>query len=168
MSESDRTPREEIAKRTAEAGAGMVAAAKGIALDQMWQSQEAYQNRVNDSHALGQKLLGEEPMKRKAEGNRSLVITGDINASNAGEVPGIIAGLTGQPVQPKPKSLLRKLAVPTLLTLGALGAGGLGFSLPFIMDKLKPDQYNTYDIRKWIPGEEGSTDVPTTGTNPNP
>ena len=124
----DRPPLKEIGKRTAEAGAGLVAAAHAVALKNFNVDQAAYRGRVKDSHRFGMTTAGmkEEQMapstsEDEDENMGDIIVTGDVYGNRA------IEALQGQPPSTGPRSLgiLSKLIVAASLLAGGAGAGVL-------------------------------------------
>ena len=77
---------EEIAKRVGEAGAGLVAAAKGVATQNFVANQSAHRRRVEDSHRLGMKTLGmtdDDFSKPEDENVGDVIVTGDVYGDEA-------------------------------------------------------------------------------------
>ena len=128
----NRSPMEEIAKRVSEAGAGLVAAAKATAVQNLVANQSAHRRRVEDSHRLGMQTLGmmEESdfAKPGDEDVGNIIVTGDVYGDEAVKMLG-----TGQvPATTVPPSLLARAA--PLLLAGALGASGVG--VPWLVASL--------------------------------
>jgi phosphoenolpyruvate-protein kinase (PTS system EI component) len=130
---SDRPPMEEIAKRTAEAGAGMAAAAKAIALEGMRANGHEYRQRVRDSHALGMRLLGydvgENGNGAMSSGAGDIVVTGDVYGDEA--VNALRKRVMGMAPQPAPAKTNNPLVAAALGA--ALLAGGM--AIPKFLEK---------------------------------
>jgi len=80
----ERSPLQEIAKRTAEAGGGLAAAVKAAAVQNYVANQNAYRKRLYDGHAAGMKALGFEASKQDEDSDvGNIIVTGDIYSDDA-------------------------------------------------------------------------------------
>ncbi len=154
-----RTPNQEIAKRTGEAGAGLAAAASAVGLVDHREMLRDHAARIRDGHRLQMALLGikaEEP--KPEEDDMGIMVTGDINVYG-GDAKGVVEAIKGAANQkpeatPQPTPTAPQVTTPTnttaatqpsdpqtsvLLTigkalavaaLGMSGAGGAAYMLP--------------------------------------
>ena len=134
---TDRPPIQEIAKRVGEAGAGLVAVAKAISVDDFATAQEDYRQRVRDDHALGTQLLGAEPKltvpKESEEMRRVIMVTGDVYGDKAAETLNRIANNPPQPQGTQAKEPVTTLAKAALAAALLAGGGGAGLGIPWLM-----------------------------------
>lgn len=75
------TATQEAAQRTAQAGAGLLAAARAIAIQDQQRSLTSHARRVDDSHRAQMRALGMEDIADRAEPDDmgNIIVTGDIN-----------------------------------------------------------------------------------------
>ncbi len=177
LSSLDRPPLAEIAKRTAEAGGGLAAAAKAAAVAGFVQDQAAYRKRVQESYAAGVSAMrGELPAAvepGKGE-DVNLIVTGDlygdeaVKALRAINTPAIPAPtVPGPPTPPPIPAVAPPLSTGAKWLIGtAIGAGLLGgIGGPWAVWLSKPatppapttttivQPGTDYDVQKFIPTE---------------
>jgi hypothetical protein len=142
----DRTPMQEIGKRTAEAGAGLLAAAKAGAVQNEVANQAAHRRRVQDAHNYGRGLLGEEVSSQGGDDVGNIVVTGDLygdeavkmlhRINQANKEPEVEMPPTPEPTPEPPRepSLLSQIA-PLVLAgvLGGAGGAGIGAAIVLAM-----------------------------------
>lgn len=140
---SDRPPLEEIAKRTGEAGAGLIAAVHAGAVREHVNAQGAYARRVADDHAAGMVTAGMaeagdfSPPEDESMGN--ITVTGDLygdTAVNALRDQIVNAPGTQSPMPPPespPPTETRGMS-PLAKALVTLGAAALipGIGVPLL------------------------------------
>ena len=159
---ADRTPREEVAKRVAESGAGLATAAHGVAVANFARNTRDYAQRVRESQRLGNQVLADgkidpQSLGEDDMGDINLVVTGDLYGDKAVEaVKGKQAA--EMPADSKSPSLFAK-AAPYLLAAVLGATGGIGALLPSILNRDDPpaaadtDTTRRVEVEKWIPGE---------------
>jgi len=150
ISTNDETPIQEISKRTAEAGAGLAAAAKAVALADHRRMLHDHANRVQDSHECQMRAAGFEPKDRGGEDDEmgDITVTGDIHYQQPPDAKQKTAGGVSD--------TMKKAALGAAL---AASGAGLGIGIPWMLgafDKDAPavqstDTRNEYDIEKYIP-----------------
>jgi len=148
----DRDPMTEIGKRTAEAGAGIAAAARAAALENFRANQTAHRKRVADSHAAGMQAMGFEVDQMEEDAMGDIIVTGDIYSDTAiNALKGqMLPQLQNQEPQEQPKTesqskgLLKSLA-NTALGAALLASGaGLGSGIPWLLGAFdKPELTDT-------------------------
>lgn len=150
----DRSPIDEVAKRVSEAGGGLAAAAKAIAIENYRANQQSHRRRLADDHKLGMKLNGLEPSEQAQPEDDlvgDVIVTGDIYSDRA--IQALSRGDTAAPEvsapDPAQPSLLAK-AVPYVLA-GTLGAAGVG----------APWMYSALTEEKVTPPAVAATDTDT-------
>ena len=154
---ADRPPMEEIAKRTAEAGAGLAAAAKAVALQDHQRMLRDHADRVKDGHRWMAKVSGADVTDREGDDMGDIIVTGDIYGDQAVKALGRVNGAR-QVSQPPPpaetKPSLASKAMPWLLA-GAAGLGGAGLASSLIdrepVIEIPAVEMPQYDVEKWVP-----------------
>lgn len=126
---SEKTPIEEITKRTAEVLPGMVAGAKAVGLMNHMQSLKDHRQRVMDSHRIQMKALGMEPSQPanpeagEDEMGDQIFICGDITqaqpAAGGGQQP-VAEKMAILPAETPPSTsgVLKKVAAGAALVAG--------------------------------------------------
>jgi hypothetical protein len=120
----------EIAKRAAEAGAGLAAAAQAAATQNFVANQTAHRRRVEDSHRHGMKLLGmqdDDFAKSEDETVGDVIVTGDVYGDEAVKMFNRAGSQEAAPTPEAPAAAPGLLAkVAPLILAGAIGATGMG------------------------------------------
>lgn len=155
----DRPPLAEMAKRAAEAGGGLAAAAKAVALGNFATESAAARQRVHDSHVLRNKLLGGDPKEEPADMG-TIIVTGDLYGDQAVRAIQAATGATAnaatpEAVPPQPTQGVIVKALPYLLA-AAIGGGGVAavpwiaqlFTRPAATDT---DTVTNVEIEAWKP-----------------
>jgi hypothetical protein len=153
----DRPPLEEIAKRAAEAGAGLAAGAKAVGLANHREMLRDHAKRVRDDHEWAKQLRGQEPTVAGGDDMGDIIVTGDIYGDQAVKALGRVNGAPTQPpTQPpaSPQSSWASKALPWILA-GAAGLGGAGLASILIDRQPVVDipavEMPQYDVEKWVP-----------------
>lgn len=149
----DRPPIAEMAKRAAEAGGGLAAASKAVAIENYRASSTAHRQRVADSHAAGMKTLGFDVGNQlEADDMGDLIVTGDVYGDeavrmiNRGQSPPIAAGST----------LSKWVMIAALLA----GGGGVGAAATALLNRPEPSAVDDTDtqyeigVGRFEPGAE--------------
>jgi hypothetical protein len=116
----DRQPLEEIANRTATAGAGLAAAAKAVGLADHKRMLEDHARRVRDGHRVQMRSLGMEASEPEDDEMGDVFVCGDITQPTPTSQP---------PIAATQKILPYVLAAA--LAGGGLGVGGA--TIPILM-----------------------------------
>jgi len=110
----DRLPIDEVAKRVAEAGGGLTAAAKAIAIENYRANQQSHRRRLADDHKLGMKLNGLEPSEQAQPEDDlvgDVIVTGDIYSDRAIQALSRNNTATPDPAKPNFASTIAPLLV---------------------------------------------------------
>lgn len=145
----DRTFADEVAKRAAEAGGGLAAAVKALAVQNHAADQAAYRQRVFDSHKVGMNTLGADATPVEDMGN--ITVTGDVYGNEAVQMLAqSLGGQSSLPATPTPTASPTptsagpatepvQQAAASPLAAAVLGAallaagGGLGAGIPWLL-----------------------------------
>lgn len=157
----DRPPIEEIAKRTAEAGAGLAAGAKAVGLADHREMLRDHARRVRDDHEWAKQLRGQEPSAAGGDEMGDIIVTGDIYGDAA--VRALEKRKQSQPEQPQRQSAPVAATAAKLLAWPLAVAAGIaaGAGIMSLVDREPPPPvvvpgdivFPAYDVERWVPGE---------------
>lgn len=147
MKTANRSPLEEIAKRTGEAGAGLAAAASAVGLQDHQAMLRDHRQRVRDDHQWAKELRGQMADGMTGDDVGDIVITGDIYGADMGALRG-----KGAPNSEPPawKKWLLPLGIAAAIGAGSAGTIAIQSQRQPAADQPKYEAPR-YDVEKWTP-----------------
>lgn len=142
----ERTPREEIGKRAAEAGAGLAAAAHAQALQHHGAVIHDSRQRLKDSHVFRMENLGGKAGRSEVDPMGSILVTGDVYGDQAVRALGAAIGKSqasnastasdsSASKLSKTVGTLAKVAIAAALIGSGIGAGA---AIPWALGLFQP------------------------------